>query len=194
MIRLSEGELLDMLPSEFKRQPEVAALSYALKHAYRRFLSFQTGILIYAYIDGCSEAVLDMLAVELRMRYYDQSFSIDKKRELIKSAILVGLKDGTKYAVDLVVSTILDAATTMDWYEYGGDPGCYRIRADVTAARGDIDLGGIVDAIEMVKRKSAHLDGVSLVASADQGLFFGSVLQETTVVSIGCEDLPEGGG
>ena len=194
MIRLSEGELLDMLPSEFKRQPEVVALSYALKQAYRRLLAFQAGILVYAYIDGCSEAVLDMLAVELRMRYYDQSFSIDKKRELIKSGILVGLRDGTKYAVDLVVSTILDAATTMDWYEYGGDPGCYRIRADVTAARGDIDLNGIIDAIEMVKRKSAHLDGVSLVASADQGLFFGSVLQETTVVSIGCEDLPEGGG
>ena len=189
MIKLSEGELLDILPIEFKRHPEIVALSYALKRQYARLLEKMQAVYVYASIDTCSEAVLDHLAVEMRIRYYDTNFGIDRKRTLVKSAIFVSLKDGTKYAVDQVIQTALGSSDdkSQDWYEYGGEPGHFKV--DLSMDTYDIDR--LIDFITMVKRASAHLDGIGLVTRADQDLFDGIIIQTQESVSIGMESFPE---
>ena len=188
MIKLSDGELLDIMPIEFKRQPEVAALSYALKCQYARMYERLRAVYVYASIDTCSEAVLDHLAMEMRIRYYDTSFAIERKRTLVKNAILVSLKDGTKYAVDQVIQTALGSSDdkSQDWYEYGGEPGHFKV--DLSMDNYDTDR--LLDFIGMVKRLSAHLDGIGLVTRADQDLFYGIIIQAQESVSIGTESFP----
>lgn len=186
MIKLRDGELANILPESFTRQPQVRALSYALKRAYQRLCTYQDGIYVFACIDRAREDVLDLLAVELRVRYYQDDFPIDKKRALIKSAIFVSLKDGTKYAVDSVLDTSLEGGMAVEWYEYGGDPGCFKLDVDID--NNNIDVDKVIGAIDTVKRKSAHLDSVNLQLDAEQGLFFGSILQASAVVTMWTED------
>lgn len=186
MIKLRDGELADIMPESFTRQPQVRALSYALKRAYQKLCTYQDGIYVFANIDRAREDVLDLLAVELRVRYYQDDFPIDKKRALIKSAIFVSLKDGTKYAVDSVLDTSLEGGRAAEWYEYGGDPGCFKLDVDID--NNNIDVDKVIGAIDTVKRKSAHLDSVNLQLDAEQGLFFGSILQASAVVTMWTED------
>ena len=184
MIKLNEGELADIMPIEFTRQPEVLGISYALKQAYAEFFRRQLTVLIYCSIDTAPEEVLDMLAIELRVRYYDENFGIDRKRILIKNAIFVGLKDGTKYAVDQVIRTAMGTGISQDWFEYGGDPGHFRVELVADS----YDLDKLLNAIFMVKRVSAHLDVIRMLQDVDEPLYFGAVLVTTAEVEIDMED------
>lgn len=182
MINLADGELRDILPGEFIRQPQVVAISYALKQEYARFFLISQTALVYAAIDQAGDTVLDYLAVELHVRYYSRDFDIDKKRALIKTAIQVGAKDGTKYAVDTAIQTAVGNGKSLNWFEYGGDPGHYRIDINMEG----YDLDDLFTAINTVKRLSAHLDGINLQTDMDQEIYFGSIMQGAFVMQTGC--------
>lgn len=176
MIDIRTGELADILPVEFIRQPQAVAISYALKKAYETFLAVQTMIYVYAFVDGAPGFVLDLLAVELRVRYYDSSLELKTKRKLIKSAILVNMKDGTTFAVDTVVATIYNWGRVLEWYEYGGENNHFRVELD--ANNGGYDVDALLSAIMVVKRMSSKLDSIELLQKQDQDIFHGTLLTE----------------
>lgn len=187
MIKLDDGELKDILPSNFTRQPQVVAISYALKQEYDRYLLCLARAYVYASIDTAEDDVLDYLATDLHVRYYRTSYSLDIKRKLIKSAIAVMSKDGTKYAVDTVIQTSFGAGESVEWFDYNGDPGHFRIRL---GGGGDYDIEELLAILKVVKRESAHLDEITLQTSVDQDIFVGMITQTGIRVS-GVSDVPE---
>lgn len=188
MIDIRDGELADILPIQFTKQPEVVAVSYALKKAYQDYCNCEINLLVYAFIDGAPEYVLDLLAVELRTRYYQTDFPIETKRSLIKNAILVALKDGTRFAVDSVIQSIYGEGHAEDWYDYNGTPNHYRI---LLRSNGSFEVDLLVATIEGVKRKTARLDGITIATDYSNPLYFGSITAFEMGLEIGCEDLPE---
>ena len=66
MIKFDDGELKDILPSNFTRQPQVVAISYALKQEYDRYLLCLVRAYVYASIDTAEDDVLDYLATDFR--------------------------------------------------------------------------------------------------------------------------------
>lgn len=182
MIDLANGELKDILPDEFTRQPQISAISYALKQEYARFFAVMQTAYVYAAIDRADHDVLDYLAVDLHVRYYSRDFSLDKKRALIKTAILVGAKDGTKYAVDAAIQTAVGNGHSTNWYDYDGDPGHFRIDLDMDG----YNIDDLFSALNVVKRLSAHLDEIAMQTNVDQTIYFGSITQGALVGTIGC--------
>lgn len=183
MIKLRDGELADILPTVFTRQPEVRAISYALKQSYSAYLSHQDTAYVYAFVDGAPEYVLDLLAVELRVKYYDTNYSVDVKRRLIKTAMLVNSKDGTKYAVATVVSNLFGSGRVYEWFDYGGVNGHFKIVLNV----GDsYDVDRLINATETVKRKSQKLDGIELRTGAEGEIFVGHLMIESLTEKISC--------
>lgn len=188
MIDIRTGEIADILPVEFTRQPEVLAISYALKQAYQTYLNTQKQIYVYAFIDGAPDYVLDLLAVELHVRYYQDSFDLETKRSLIKSAILVGLKDGTTYAVNTVIATIFGEGRVTEWYDYNGTPNHYRIDLEVDNS---FEIETMLSMIESVKRKTARLDGVMMHGKLEHELFYGFLMTELQQITINCAEIPD---
>ena len=187
MIKFDDGELKDILPSNFTRQPQVVAVSYALKQEYDRYLLCLVRAYVYASIDTAEDDVLDYLATDLHVRYYRTDYSLEVKRKLIKSAIAVMSKDGTKYAVDTVIQTSFGDGESIEWFNYDGDPGHFRIRLD----NGDgYDIEELLAILKVVKRESAHLDEITLQTSVDQDIFVGMITQTGIRVS-GVSDVPE---
>ena len=182
MISLYDGELKDILPIEFTRQPQILALSYALKQEFVRLLAVKQKIYIYASIDTATDDVLDYLAVDLHVRYYNQNYDIEKKRNLIKSAFMVGMMDGTKYAVDSVLQTAFGEGESTEWFDYGGEPGHFRIDLNMDT----YEIGDLMEAITTVKRMSAHLDRIALITKAEHNIYFGTILVCTGRVTISC--------
>ena len=177
MIKFNEGELADTLPIVFTREPETLALSYALKQAYGALWEKYITVYAWAFVDGAPEYVLDLMAAELRVKYYSTDYAVDVKRKLIKTAMLINSKDGTKYAVDTVVQNLFGRdGQVLEWFDYNGENGHFKITLDAVNSY-DVDM--LLNSIEGVKRKSQHLDGIELKIQHDQSeMYVGHLLLE----------------
>lgn len=176
MIDIRTGELADILPIEFLRQPQALAISYALKMAYQRFLDHQDEIYVYAFVARAPEYVLDLLAVELRVRYYNWGLDVETKRGLIRTAIGVNMKDGTVFAVNTVIKTLYPSGYMEEWHQYGGDNNHYRIR--LKAEESGYDVDDLMSSIRAVKRLSSQLDIISIDQALPVTTYYGALISE----------------
>lgn len=121
---------------------------------------------IFPEIDRLEEAVLDILAYDLKVDWYDYDYPVKTKRELIKNSVLAHKRLGTVYAVKSVLNSLYPASELEEWFSYDGTPGCFRLNVNVsdsanTGAVGVYSTAEILRRIATVKRLSAHLEGVS---------------------------------
>lgn len=122
MNSLENYVVTSLLPDSLKKDPFIVALAEAaeieLKEAYR-----EAKIIANLHeIDKLPEFLLDFLAHEKHVDFYDNTLPIDKKRELIKNSPMLHRKKGTPWAVEQAVSTIFGDANVEEWYEFDGQP------------------------------------------------------------------------
>lgn len=130
MTKLQDGELLDLLPAQLKHDTDMICLSYAIKCETERLLKYARGTMANVFIDEVPEKVLDLLAVELRVAYYDQNLDIKVRRELVKNALNWHKKAGTPAAVEELVKIVFGSGEVSEWYEYGALPYWFKIATD----------------------------------------------------------------
>ena len=158
MIKLSEGELLDLLPSQLKNDTDMICLSYALKCAVDRLMVYEKQTMTDNFIDSLPEKILDVLAVELRSPYYLQSMDIEVKRSIIKNTLIWHTKAGTPSAVSEMITAIFGEGYLVEWFNFTeGDqtPGYFDI---VTNARMTEDIvNSFMQIIKRVKNERSHI-------------------------------------
>ena len=125
---------------------------------------------------------LDLLAEELHISWYDKDSPLDIKREIIKDSDIIHAKLGTNWAALQVINTYFGEGHIVDWYDYGGNPGHFKIQT-VNQSILNEKANKFLDILNKVKRKSAHLDAIELVSDGQCGLkvYMGTV--ETEVVA-----------
>lgn len=166
MIDLHDFSLTDLLPASLTSNPENGALVEAISEMFRYVLG-QTDILDPS--NPIPEMLLDIIAKEEHLDYYDDRLSAEQKRALIQSSWTVHRKKGTPQAIEDVVSIILDKAKIVEWFEYGGDPYHFRIEID-GPLRSERDLPSAFRAVEKNKRKSTRLE--SIWFRKDDGVYY----------------------
>lgn len=119
--------LIDLLPENLRSDPDIIAASQAVDKEFFLLAESIKNVLTYADIDNASEAVVDMLAVELNVDFYDKSLSLDDRRESVKEAILIHQMNGTKAAMLRVFELLQMRGTIEEWFEYDGDPYTFKI-------------------------------------------------------------------
>lgn len=184
MIEFYDSEILQILPLPFRENPKVQAISYAIQMANRRLLQYMNCSMIYAGIDQLQESALDLLAVELRAPYYDNSFSIEVKRGLVKNALIFYERAGTVSAVENMLTCICGSGTVIEWFEYEGDPGYFQIQFS------DLEIdqkrhAELKRLLKKIKRASSHLDKILYKFFYE---FYAKILQESSLKITG--DIP----
>ena len=163
MISLYDGQLTDLLGPNFRQDVEVQALSHALREGMRLLLKYKERALVYASIDTMPEAALDLLATECRTQYYDASFDIETKRELVKNTVRWFQIAGTPAAVEELAKKIFGECHVEEWDEYGGSPYYFRIITNAPASADDV--AKFNDLLRKVKNLRSHLESVSILRS-----------------------------
>lgn len=135
--------------------------------------------ILLANIDKLPEDVLDELAVDLHIDWYDANADIDVKRNLIKNSDKVHMYLGTPFAVEQVVQDYFGDGVVEEWFEYGGDPYHFRVVTSNSAVTGEL-ANQFAQAIEKVKRKSTRLELVVVSMVAEFNMYYGHVLQTGT--------------
>lgn len=168
---LYDAKLADGLPRILQGQEWVWALSEALGSLHRKTMAFAARSQIYTAIDTAPEAVLDALAVNLKIDWYRTENSIEEKRSLVKTAVDVRRRMGTAYAVRMQADAIYKGTTVEEWFEYGGTPGCFRVQVNIPTGKGltQEDLNQLARGIESCKNMRSHLDGVAIDCAMQSG-------------------------
>lgn len=162
MIKLRDAFPSDSLPEIVKKQPWAAALCYAIGKMIHRLLDIADATRSFCRVNDITRHdILDALAIDLKVTQYDTSYTLEVKRKLIIFALQYWATAGTLSATQEVVDKVLGDGKIIEWYEYGGTPGCFRIQiTDNTLT--DAEILKFKDVAENVKRLSAWLDKVVL--------------------------------
>lgn len=166
MIKLTDARLTDGLPEALNKEPWVQALSEALHTVTAQGIGYVNSARTYSRLGELVGQVLDILGVENRAPHYRQGFSDDVKRTIIQNSMVYFAHAGTKAAVQDLIQDIYGGAKVVEWFDYDGEPGHYRVELDISSLKSGISLITTADfeaAIAIVVRESSHLDGVYLV-------------------------------
>lgn len=172
MIKLYEGELIDMLPSQMATQIEQQCISYALKKGIQMVTERADMTRTVAVIDSLPEHILDVLAVEMRTAYYREEMEIETKRRIIKRTMMWHLTAGTPGAVEELVAAVFGEGEVKEWFEYGGKP--YRFKI-VTNALLTEDMNAFFsDMIQIVKNIRSHIEMIEIHRSVELTIYAGA--------------------
>ncbi|QLQ21947.1 MAG: phage tail protein I [Paracoccaceae bacterium] len=166
MIDFDNLHLSELLPKEFLRDPD----AYALVESMNEIL--QVIHQKVAAIDPLtleSGEMLDFTAGERRVDFYDEGVSDERKQELIRKSDDIHRKKGTPFAVETVLSTILEKSEVLEWFQYGGQPFRFKITID-TPVPDEKGLPNVFRLINRHKRKTAVLE--SLLFKQAKGIYY----------------------
>ncbi|WP_459482130.1 phage tail protein I [Clostridium saccharoperbutylacetonicum] len=131
-MELNNIDLLSLQTSYMQQDPFVKALCKALE-PYIKILDEAT-ILTYIYgrVDELDEETVDSLAWQFHVDFYDYTLTLEKKRQLVKSAIRLHRIKGTPQAVIDASTTVFGRTKLKEWFEYNSTPFYFSLDVDVT--------------------------------------------------------------
>lgn len=161
MIKVSSGgEMLDLLPANFKEDPDWIAFSYALKMAAAKLTRYQEKAKMYGSLNGQGDDILDYMAVEKRTMFYDEEAAPNKKRSIIRDSGRIYQKAGTPSAVQEVVTAAFGESEIIEWFDFpegDGNPGEFDIEVTADISLTPEAFEQFVKTVENAKALTAHL-------------------------------------
>ena len=156
------------LPSVLAEDEELSALARTAAEQFYALIRNAESASVLIDIDNLPEAVLDILARDFRVDWYDSNASMEQKRRLIKTALDVHRHKGTKAAVETAVSAIVPGATVQEWFEYGGNPFCFRLRIPTDGRDLDeVSRKKLLSSVQYYKNARSRLDSVEYALDPD---------------------------
>lgn len=176
MINLYDSNITDILPEAFSESPKVKALGYALNKAMQRLMNYCKNIGIYNSIDTAPEEILDLLALELKTQYYDDSQSVEVKRNLIKNTLIWYMKTGTPASVEEAVVAVFGDGKIEEWFEYGGEPYHFKVYTSSLNSTDEM-IQQLTEIINTMQNARSHLEGVVVEVMQQLQLYNGCVIE-----------------
>lgn len=152
MIKLRDAGLISILPPFIKEDSDVQAVSYAFQMGMQKMLNLANLSSVLANIDELPEKILDLLAIEMRSQYYDESMDIEIKRNIIKNSLAWYAKGGTVSAVDEMIQTVFGEGEVVEWFDFNGEPGTFYIETNAELSPDTISqFNEIIDNVKNMK-------------------------------------------
>jgi phage tail P2-like protein len=166
VVDIYNAKLSDILPPSIKDDKKIRALAAAITKEMQGISSDMKLVLMFSRIDELDSEVVDILAHQLHVDFYDSTLSLESRRELVKTAIGAHRYKGTPWAIEQVASIVFKNSSVREWFEYGGEPHHFRIETEQLIFEPG-DLAKFRRLVEGVKRKSSWLDDIvfKIVAS-----------------------------
>ena len=128
--------VIDLLPESLKGNQDVIDICSIINDFFDEINSIKNDISIYARLDDdtMNEASVDALARTFHLlanESYRFAGTVEQKRELVRNAIILHRKKGTKYAVERVCNILdMKEAKLTEWFEDDGEPYTFKINAN----------------------------------------------------------------
>ena len=154
------------LPEPLKNDDNMLALGRAIAGELQENIRMSRLAIIYARLDELDEGILDILARDLHVDWYEDTYPVGAKRQVIKDSVKIHKRLGTKYAMTTALGSVFPNTEVQEWFEYGGTHHRFRIILDFTDAKAPADFFQILRTQQFYKRLTAHLDEIVVQMSA----------------------------
>ena len=165
---LTKENLVATLPPALRTDPSVVALAEALGEVLAVRPAGIERLRIYPAIDTLDEPLLDILAHDFKVDWWDPEYSLEEKRRTLKDSWRVHRLLGTRAAVEMAISAIYPHTQVLEWFEYGGEP--YHFRLDINITNDHIDSDKqrrVLERLNFYKSLRSHNDGVTYFVEAE---------------------------
>ena len=165
---LTKENLVATLPPALRTDPSVVALAEALGEVLAARPAEIDLLRIYPAIDQLDERLLDILAYDFKVDWWDADYSLEEKRRTLKDSWRVHRLLGTRAAVEMAISAIYPHTQVLEWFEYGGEP--YHFRLDINITNDHIDSDKqrrVLERLNFYKSLRSHNDGVTYFVEAE---------------------------
>ena len=127
MISLQQVSFSALLPPNLQ-DVQARALGAAWDKVFRKLVDYAERVsMTFAFVMELDEEMADHLCLSLDIKGYKADLSLQKKRLLIRSALLNYSRMGTKAALEDAVGIIHGGTTVQENWEYGGQPYFFRV-------------------------------------------------------------------
>lgn len=165
---LTPENLLASLPPALQLDSKMVALATAISEKLSARMEEIDGLIIYPRIDELPEELLDILAHDFKVDWWDPDYTPKEKLATLKNSWYVHKHMGTKAAVEAAISAIYPGTNVVEWYEYDGEPYTFRLWIDSTYESIDPEKHNrVLERVNYYKNLRSHLDGVDYVAQPD---------------------------
>ena len=166
------------LPAVLAEDENLNALARSISLTLESRIREIERINIYARIDELPEDLLDILAYDFKVDWWDYSLTLREKRETLKQSWYVHRHMATPSAVTAALSAIYSETECTEWFEYGGEPGHFRVASPNPTINNE-RLNEFLNLLNKVKRASAKLDGIVITLTGQMSTYAGVALHET---------------
>lgn len=176
--QLTKDSLMQVYPSVLDKDTLFNALGQSTAEAIgEAFLNVKKAS-IYTRIAELDEGVLDILAKDFGISWYDYDFQLDTKRRVVAAAFSVHRHMGTVGAMITAICAIWPDSTVEEWFEYNGDPFYFRVLVNANEPGAEpIRFDAIDKTVKLYKNERSWLEdnrvilriycGIEIRTSAD---------------------------
>lgn len=162
----------DLLPPSLQDDPDIKIISMVIDEEFQKINELIKFTNPLYYIDEMPALVLDYLAWEFHVDYWEGDLSLITKRELIKNSIPDHRIKGTPAAVERMLSTVLGKSQLSEWFDYGGKPYFFKIGTSDSIQDGK-SYDRIIRLVEATQNVRSLLEKITVITSQPFPLYWG---------------------
>lgn len=155
MVDLSNSSLYDFIPINLRDDKDVIAAAKAVDNSTSSIYSNADKLDFRTNGDIKDDVILDALAVDMHVDFYDPTLSPDVKRNIIDNSMILHMEKGTGGAVERALASVGIIGEVVEWFEYNGSPYTFKI---VLKPRVDLTKGNLMEIINSYKKETAHFE------------------------------------
>ena len=159
---ITQEAMLSVLPGVLARDDGMYSLAQLIGWIIDKDSGKIDSPAIFQNIDSLDEDLLDLLAKDYKIDWYDYDGTIETKRNQLRSNWFVRKKIGTVGAVKTAIQAVWPDSTVEEWFEYDGEPGYFRVLLCVNT-QGTVPFNKAIRMIEVFKPVRAHIDGYPIL-------------------------------
>lgn len=179
---LDTFRLLDLMPRFMRDDETTVALCKAIEAQMKNAVTAKNDSLILPFIEDAPEWLLDELAWERNITWYDTAAPVDVKRRVIQSSYFVKRHLGTAAAVERTIADYFGDGSIEEWFEYGGQPYMFRVyTTNSEATEEQADMFRL--ALNATKNVRSHLESIIVNRRADMHQYVAITYHEGEVLT-----------
>lgn len=179
---LKDINILSLQTNRMKEDKTTIALSEALTEQFQNIDISKT---LLTNIDDLSENILDELAVEKNIFWYENGLALEAKREIIKNADKVFRYLGTPYAMEQALADYFGGSSIKEWFEYDGLPGHFKVLLDLSKiSLNETTFKKAKEITDRVKNKRSKLDVINAYLNQRCDQYVGTVARVGKITTI----------
>lgn len=175
------------LPPTLKQDSDLLAIGKTLSEELQKLAKEYDQLLIYARMDELPEKMIDLLAYDFHVDWYDYRLSLDKKRKMLKDSMMVHRHLGTRYGVEKVLQSVFEKVTILEWFEQTpqGKPFTFKLALDASDSGVSKEIQKeLVRQLSTYKNLRSHLEEIGIILFQEGKTFVGAFGTSTQNINI----------